>query len=540
MQNLKDRFVSSPVGERLQAYAEAHDLKQRAIDGGSDAVLRLVGKFADAVSDKAIPYLNRYENDGFLEGDGYCLPAPAPGARWRVGYAKDSILPSRWTGDLYIAGYLAFPPNKADGVLTDLQVRAFALDDGSGRGIHVFAVIDCIGISNADIRLIRGELRDLIAEKNILSVNISATHCHSAPDTQGVWGSLFQMLKTNPKAVKKSRTRQNAVSGKNPDYMAYLTVVSARTIRKAVEDLREGELSFAVIDAAPFVYDKRPPYQQDAKMTLLRFTPDDGMNPATAVLLAAHPTNYGDKQRQISADFPFYLCDELEKAGERAAFFQGAEAAIGANRGPFSEPGASRNESIEQYGRAIARHVSQVPEEEWKQLPPLLNLRLREVLIPADNPLLRLLGKLGVVSNNLARLSMRDDGKESEICFITEVGIACFGDALTLALIPGELSPEIAYGGAYGEEESYLHRDWNFPPFKDTAAGHLAVIGLCNDAIGYIGPDNDFGSVFAPKHYEEVVSAGGRTASNVAGAFGRVADDIKKYTVTEISQQKEG
>ena len=61
--------------------------------------------------------------------------------------------------------------------------------------------------------------------------------------------------------------------------------------------------------------------------------------------------------------------------------------------------------------------------------------------------------------------------------------------------------------------------------------GRLSVIGLCNDAIAYILPDNDFGSVFAPLHYEESVSAGRRTGSNIAHAFLRCVEDAEKSRV---------
>ena len=88
--------------------------------------------------------------------------------------------------------------------------------------------------------------------------------------------------------------------------------------------------------------------------------------------------------------------------------------------------------------------------------------------------------------------------------------------------------PEIAYGGAFDENDSYRKTQWKYPAFKDVVHGHLTVIGLCNDAIAYIVPDNDFGSVFAPLHYEEAVSAGGRTGSNIAGAFIRTCEAAEK------------
>ncbi len=98
-------------------------------------------------------------------------------------------------------------------------------------------------------------------------------------------------------------------------------------------------------------------------------------------------------------------------------------------------------------------------------------------------------------------------------------------------MVPGELMPEIAVGGAYEEWESYNGKPWPFPPLKEILGGDLAVIGLCNDFIGYIIPDNDFGSMFAPLHYEESVSAGGRTASNIVNGFIRLkkkAEELRR------------
>ena len=272
------------------------ELKQRAIDLGDKAAQKLLWAFAGRISDKTIPFLNRSETDGFMEGSGYFLNAPAKDARWRAGFAKHSVVPEYYDGDLYLGGYLAFPPNKAAGNLNDQLVRAFAFDDGSGRGIHVFAVIDCVGISNTDVRAVRVRLKDLIGEKNIVSVNVSATHCHSAADTLGVWGDLPQALKKNRSAVKSKKKLKDAVSGRNPDYMAYLIEMTAETVQAAVDGMAPGTLEYALLDGTEFVHDKRPPYVTDPYITVLRFTPDNKEQKRfIAVNMAAHPTCYGPK-----------------------------------------------------------------------------------------------------------------------------------------------------------------------------------------------------------------------------------------------------
>ena len=524
--------------EKAAGYIERHDLKRRAADFGDEKVHKLVGLLASRVSDKTIPYLNRYDNEGFLEGDGRLLRAPAPGAKWSMGFAKASVVPSEYEGDLYVGGYLAFPPNKVSGFINEPQVRAFAFSDGSGRGVHVFAVIDCVGISNHDIRLIRTRLKKEIAEKNILSLNVSATHCHSGVDTQGVWGDLIEALKKNPKAVKKQKTVGDAVSGRNADFMDYLIETAAETVLAAVDNMTPGQLFCALPNASHFIRDKRPPYLVDETMTVLRFQPDDATRKTVfAVIFGAHPTNYGDKQRQVSADFPYYLCEALEEAGCDAAYFQSDELAVATDRGKFSKPGATRHEGIVHYGQALARFVLDLKEEDFSPVAPLLNVHLIETLIPVDNTLMALIGKLKLVSNNIVKVTNSDRKGDYDLYFPTEVGYAEFGEGLRLALIPGELAPELLLGGTHGEETSYHGTAFHKPPMKDAVSGRLSVIGLCNDAIAYIVPDNDFGSVFAPLHYEEAVSAGRRTASNVVGAFFRCVEEAEKMKVDGTDQR---
>ncbi len=510
---------------KVKDFLSSEENKRILMDKGDAIAHSLVQKLADRVSDKGIPYLNRYNNEGYLEGSGYFLPEPAKDAKWSVGFSKASIIPSQWNGDLYIGGYLAFPPNKANGILNDQLVRAVAFDDNSGRGINVFAVIDCIGISNADIRTIRSRLKNLINEKNIVSINISATHCHSGVDTQGIWGDLIKALKTNPKAIKQGRT-DDIVSGKNKDFMEHLFSVAAKTVEEAVLNMKEGTLSFATLDASRFVRDKRPPYITDNTLLSLKFEPNDNSKTVQAVFLAAHPVCYGNKQREISSDFPYYICEEFEKNGYDALFFQGAEAAVATNRSDNIPEGISHFDGIAEYGRAIARFVMNSDTALYKKIEPMLNVIVKEVLLPSGNSVLELAGKLRLVNNNMTKVA--SDGDDYDLYFASEIGYAEFGKELKLAMVPGEMIPEMLTGGAFDSSVSYNGTDWKYPAMRELVSGHLSVIGLCNDSIGYIVPDNDFGSVFAPLHYEEAVSAGGKTASNIMSAFIRLLDAVEK------------
>lgn len=522
--------------DKIKDHIASPDNKRRLTDKGHSLAMGLVGKISDSVSDKSFPYINRYDNKGFMEGNGYFLSSPAENAYWSVGYSKGSIIPPVIEGDLYIGGYLAFPPNKMNGIMNEQMVRALAISDGSQRGLHVFAVIDCIGISGTDIRDIRLGLTELIREKNILSVNISATHCHSGIDTEGLWGDLPKAFKNNKKAAKKGK-KGEFISGKNEAFMEYLKETAVSVITDAVTKMKAGSLSYANIPIGEFVRDKRPPFVTDDNLTCLRFTPEDGSKEIYSVYMAAHPVCYGDKQREASRDFPGYMCDKFEELGAEALFFQGAEAAIATDRGPHIPDGLTRDEGIRAYGEALAEYVFGTEKSAFTPLEPLINVASTELLLGADNKILELAAKLRLVNNPLIKLTMADDGdkddKSYDLYLVTEVGFAVLGNKLTLAMIPGEMMPELAIGGTAEAWESYNGKDWHLPSLKEISGTDLAVIGLCNDFIGYIVPDNDYGSIFAPLHYEEAVSAGEKTASEIVSAFMRLKKHTEKITVTK-------
>ena len=522
--------------EKIKEHLSSPDNKRRLLDAGHDIAMKAVGKLSDSVSDKGIPYLNRYDNTGFMEGNGYFLAKPAPDAKWSAGFAKASVIPPVKEGDYYIGGYLAYPPNKMTGIMNEQMVRALAISDGSGRGIHVFAVIDCIGISGTDIKEIRNRLKDLISEKNILSINISATHCHSGIDTDGLWGNILSDFRHNKKEVKKGK-KAKTVSGKNDGFMKYLKKISAKTIRAAVESMTEGELYFAQLPIADFVRDKRPPYVTVNDLTNIRFVPDNGTKEISVVFMAAHPVCYGDKQKEASRDFPGYMCDRFEEEGIEPMFIQGAEAAVATERGPHIPEGLSTDEGIKAYGRAIADYVMTYDKASYKKLTPLINVTVNELFLTADNKILELAAKLRLVNNSLVKITSVDDGNKDDKSFslhlVTEVGFAVFGNELSIAMVPGEMMPELAIGGTFPDWASYSGKNWDKPSIKEILGTEIAVAGLCNDFIGYIVPDNDYGSVFAPLHYEEAVSAGPETASEIISAFIRMKENADKITVHE-------
>lgn len=488
-------------------------------DYGEKAAATLLSAVAAALPSPHWMKLADYTTTDFFDGHTEFIDSPAKKGAWRLGYARESLVPQDYLiKKYYIAGYLQFPPNVMSGVLDDQAVRAVCLDDGSGRGSVVFAVIDCVGISNTDIRKIRAMLKDFAQANNIVGINISATHCHSGIDTQGLWGDLPEIVRNNRTALKEHRP-EDLISGRNPEFMENLHQKVADSITAAFNDMRKGKLYSSKSKGLRYNRDKRPPDVTVKSIISLRFKPDDGSRETVAAFAAAHPVALGAKNTMVSGDYIYYMEEAVNAADKNFIFFQGAQLAVATDGScvPEEEP---EDDGFKRYGRALGKYLLNVINE--REVAPVLNFKAQEAFVPCSSEILRLAAKCGIVNNRV----LRTGSGERDACLVTEVGYAEIGQELAFALIPGELAPEIAVGGVLGEGESYSKKAWNYPALKDMVAGSrwLTVVGLCNDSIGYIIPDNDFGSIFAPLHYEESVSAGSGAASSIVRAFDSLLD----------------
>ena len=113
------------------------------------------------------------------------------------------------------------------------------------------------------------------------------------------------------------------------------------------------------------------------------------------------------------------------------------------------------------------------------------------------------------------------------------------GKTLKFAMIPGEMDPSITTGTLVMKSENvWTGEDFPLPSLESIAGSDtLSVIGLCNDAIGYIIPDNDFLMVFFGSsdkayklfgnHYQEIFSFGRKTASTLVKAFEKAVHNDK-------------
>ncbi len=468
---------------------------RKAIELLSKAIIFGMPKSYFTPEDKAKKYM--------LSGDDKFTSVPGDNSFF-CGFGKRVLTPDDINADkYYIAGYDS--NNPATGVLDDMYARAVYLADGTNRGGIVMCAIDAVGISRKDINGIRELVIKSGKIPTLRSINICATHSHSAIDTQGLWGEKLYK------------------SGRNEAFMERLKQKTAEAIIEAYENRKPGKLYYSVMKIEDLQFDCRTPNTFDSNLTKIRFVADGSDDQICMVNFASHAELLGDKTKSVSADFPAYMIKEIEDKNDNtdAVFYNGA---IGGMISAKEIKKVYRNEIdceayTKEFGRTLGELVNSMTDE--KELKPLINVKSKQIRISAENFVLILARVLKVLNNDISRNS-----KRNQAYIWTEVGYLELGDGeIGMFLIPGELFPELYNGEFLPASESATGKDASYKVLKNLGgAKHNFVVGLCNDELGYIIPDNDFilndgmpyinsaKDRFDRNHYEETNSTGRNTA----------------------------
>lgn len=438
-------------------------------------------------------------------------------AVWSAGYSYNSLLEGLdiLGGDFYMAGSLQVAEGqKPTAIVDDQGVAVYAISDGVS-GTVVQAVIDGYGMARADVLEIRSRLADFAKANNIISINISVLHQHSAIDILGMGVPLLPALIINPGMSVTGLDKNEYITGKNKVFMDNLYNVVTSTVTEAVEDMEEGTLYYGSANVGDLMYDKRKPIVFDEEIHRFRFDPADEASEEIWICEAGiHCTGAdGDK---VSADYPYYFKEYIkETTGADVVYVQGAELAITTERD--NVPVHAGNSKIKDYGIELGKRVIAIDNDE--ELAPVLNIALKEVPVTADNQILTLAVRLGIVDS----LVTKGGG---QFTLITEIGYMELGNKIGIAMIPGEIAPEILWGGVVSAEESWTKESWDFAPMAETAkAEKLLCFGLNNDQIGYILPDNDIRSILTEN--EEVNAASTKAGSDITRAFEELIASVK-------------
>lgn len=469
------------------------------------------------------------EEIGFLEGRENYQTQAEEGNKWSLGYASRSLVPEDIDCGEYNLGR-DLTNKYAEGVYDDMRIRVAAIDDGSGEGIAVFGAIDALGVTSTDIRAIRKIVLAYFEDKNvdIASINIMATHSHSALDTQGVSTGFFTKLALA--GVYNLLCLDTAYPGleKADEFKEHFINESALAVIDAIGDMEEGSLYFEAIDCSSVIHDKRDLIaKEDIPDTpVLYFVPDSGTEATYIADISCHPTSFSASNGLVSSDYIYHL-DNYIKTNTGANFVMVAGAIGQLSRDiEVDETGMTEWEamgaSAKYLGEAFAKLI--LAGDYSEELAPVLNVKHRDIFIRPENSILTLACEINLVNNRIFT-----DG--TEVAMATELGYIEFGNRVGFALFPGEFYPETFWGTDITNNTNWDGTEWQYDSLFNSVEGvDVYCVSLANDAIGYVLTDNNFafmGHIIGEEIADEVLSVGKHTGSFLIGEYFELLDSIK-------------
>ena len=501
-----------------------------------------------------------YADDNFFAGTEEFIDEAAEGAQWSLGYAAKSILPVDFaTGKYYKGGYDI--NLQLSECIDDLKVRVVALDDGSGRGITVFAVVDCLGLANDDVKNIRAAVTAALPDVDFTSINVSATHVHSGIDTQGIYTDTFGHVIQN--LISAIMGKDDLCDPVDTDLLATIQNQTAAAVKEAVASMTTGKLEYAKTDISDYVRDRTDPDIMLNDAYCLTFKPFDGSAATIISNFGVHPECIGYGTQLITSDFVFYTEEALNDAGYNYMFMEGAVGTYTEDQ-HYSNDGLDldRVESTVRYGHEIGNillavatgmneaeiaaayavgevytndYTAEMLESEdctvwyegWtavaaQEVEPILNIRLQAMQVAVTNGVYKAFGKLSLANN-----VMYED-EEGNVTAATEIGYMELGQNIKVVLCPGETYAELIVGG---ENMADFALDCAYDVMADEG-DDILVFDLMNDALGYIMADNDFvffrlKADFSFADSWGLTSIGANAASDIYGAIYNLYNSIR-------------
>lgn len=260
------------------------------------------------------------------------------------------------------------------------------------------------------------------------------------------------------------------IDGKDDAYMEKVVEAAVSAGTQALSELHPGQLRYGKVTTEDVLYDSRQPAVFDADLHQLRFESEDGFG-IRMYFYGAHAESLRGANRKLSRDFPGVLCDLVTaETGDYTMFLPGAIGGLIMTR----EFTTAATINLQTTGRILADYALSITPES-------------ETILKPD---------------------------------------------MAIALIPGEIFPELVYGGSYGTASS---ENENPTPLMEIAnrfaVEDLLIIGLANDELGYIVPPSDFlinpdnpyldrmKDKTGEDHYEETNSVGPKIAHTIAESF---------------------
>lgn len=370
----------------------------------------------------------------------------------------------------------------AQGIHDPLWARAMAFRN---NGVTLAIVsIDSVGITHDRYITIRKMIHE--ANPEIDHVVFAATHSHEAPDTMGIWSFWFLWW---------SRFSEG--------YIAHVQEGARDAVLEAVANLRPADatLATAVVPKENFTRDSRDPQVVDRQLPLAWFK--DKANGETLGVLACwgmHPESMGGNNPLVSSDFIHFFREAMEKG---LADGPGAFPGFGGTCVYFSGPVGGLMtqlgiEIVDRHGVGFKPDSADKARAQGENLAILgaAALRSADAKTMVDQRVafsaqthyaavgwpFKIGLYLGAVHPGIYA------GKAK-----TEIDALRIGEIVILTT-PGEIYPEIVYGGVENPEGAdFTMAPAEVPPLFEAMKGTIKMnFNLSNDEIGYIVPKSQW------------------------------------------------
>lgn len=431
--------------------------------------------------------------------------------KFDVGFAMKEAMPDDFDSKTYyIAGHKM--AQKMTGFHDPVTISAMWIGCGDEGGVMMICA-DIIGFTNFEVSIVRESLSEFCSKAKCKAINVCCSHSHAGFDTVGYWGKL-------PK------------SGKVDTYMQKLFDTMKAVAVEAYDNRKKGDLFVGTTHVPDAQYDKRPPVVLHDTLTRIRFVPDDGSKETWLLNYAAHPNTLGGSNTLCSADYPYFLRQTIYKEKDVNVLY--GIGAIGAVDPGFPDI-EDRWKRVELQGETLGKAALSINNDE--KMKPEITVLQQPFYFYADNAVLAFLAMLKVMSSKLVPAKKGDLG----IALVSEMTYMKIGSQQVL-LMPGELFPEVAYGGFDSAEDSATGRgpEIDPTPLVDIADDKdLLIFGVTNDMTGYVVAPNDFilhktqpylsngRDRFDRSHYHETNSMGYSAAQTLTDVFADIMKRVK-------------
>lgn len=478
--------------------------------------------------------MSDYNSDevGFMSGRENYQTEAGENNKWSLGYGSESIVPEDIAdGKYYIGRDLTV--RIAKDVYDDNRIRVAAIDDNSGEGVVIMGSVDSLGVTSADIRTMRKAIIEYCAEKDIkvASINISATHAHSALDTQGVATEFFRKLAGAFWANLVGSNAELPGLEVAAEFKEFFVAQSIVALKEALDNMEEGEMYFAEVDTSAHMHDKRDLIAREdlQKTAVLHFVPDAESSEGTYIAdISCHATSFSASNGYITGDYIYYLDKYIrEQTGDNTIMVAGALGQVSRDV-EYSEEGMDEYTALGAESDALGKAFGKlILEGEYKALQPVLNATHKEIFIEPENSILVLACEIKLVNNKV----FYDGFLNKKFYMPSEIGYLEFGNEVAFALFPGELYPEVFLGNDITGGVTWDGTEWQYDDLSDEVDGvKTYAVSLANDALGYAVTDNNFafmGHIIGEEIADEVLSIGKHIASFYVSNYLEMIEEMK-------------